>query len=313
MNTQDEILMLKKCICEFLNKLLPTIKDPLILTRQRLSQFKTVLLDELKTIQDVYQYVQTLQFQDGLALRTDTKIEHQKNPSGTNLDLMNLNSNQIVPEKRAIPTSFGLNRCQDTQQLNVANTTNLKMNQITAPQQQNLIIDDQKEKEIPKLGKDIFFKRPSTRKLSIKTKDPKAQENYYKPIDEIQKVNVYGQKSDNFSVLNNQSKRTPFFDKETLLSEIKESEMIIRKNTNTLNAVYSRSFEILTGDKEQNTEQLNSIQHGLRAQQDLRELQNAQRNATLKGYSIYAKKDKDIAKQRMDEIAQINDKKKLYF
>lgn len=33
MNISDEIMMLKKCICEFLNKLLPTIKDPCILTR----------------------------------------------------------------------------------------------------------------------------------------------------------------------------------------------------------------------------------------------------------------------------------------
>lgn len=33
MNLSDEIMMLKKCICEFLNKLLPTIKDPCILTR----------------------------------------------------------------------------------------------------------------------------------------------------------------------------------------------------------------------------------------------------------------------------------------
>lgn len=35
------------------------------------------------------------------------------------------------------------------------------------------------------MGKDIFFKRPSTRKLSIKTKDTKPQDNYYKPMDEI--------------------------------------------------------------------------------------------------------------------------------
>ncbi|CAD8143640.1 unnamed protein product [Paramecium pentaurelia] len=311
MNTQDEILLLKKCICEFLNKLLPTIKDPLILTRQRLSQFKTVLLDELKTIQDVYYYVQTLQFQDGLALRTDTKIEHQRNPSGTNQDYMNLNQNPTIPERRTNPTSIGLNRGQDPQQTNAVNTINVKINNTTALNQQNQIVEDQQE--IPKLGKDIFFKRPSTRKLSIKTKDAKVQENNYKPIDEIQKVNVYGQKADTFSVFNNYSKKTPFFDKDTLLAEIRESEKIIRKNTTTLNAVYSRSFEILTGEKEQNTEQLNSIQQGIRAQQDLRELQNAQRNATLKGYSIYAKKDKDIAKQRMDEIAQINDKKKLYF
>lgn len=33
MNTFDELALLKKCICEFLNKLLPTIRDPLILTR----------------------------------------------------------------------------------------------------------------------------------------------------------------------------------------------------------------------------------------------------------------------------------------
>ncbi|CAD8159108.1 unnamed protein product [Paramecium octaurelia] len=310
MNTQDEILLLKKCICEFLNKLLPTIKDPLILTRQRLSQFKTVLLDELKTIQDVYYYVQTLQFQDGMIIRTDTKIEHQRNPSGANQDYMSLNSNPTLADKRTNPP-FGLNRGQDPQLPNAGNAINMKTNNTTTLNQQNQIVEDQQE--IPKLGKDIFFKRPSTRKLSIKTKDAKVQENNYKPIDEIQKVNVYGQKADTFSVLNNYSKRTPFFDKETLLNEIKESEKIIRKNTTTLNAVYSRSFEILTGDKEQNTEQLNSIQQGLRAQQDLRELQNAQRNATLKGYSIYAKKDKDIAKQRMDEIAQINDKKKLYF
>ncbi|CAD8134371.1 unnamed protein product [Paramecium octaurelia] len=313
MNTQDEILLLKKCICEFLNKLLPTIKDPLILTRQRLSQFKTVLLDELKTISDVYFYVQTLQFQEGLVLRTDTKIEHDRNPSGTNLGMMNLNSNPTISERRVIPNSFGLNRGLDTQQINVGNQANIKIENASLNCQQNQIVEDQQEKEIPKLGKDIFFKRPSTRKLSIKTKDTKSIENNYKPIDEIQKLNVYGQRADNFSVLNNYSKKIPFFDKETLLTEIKESEKIIRKNTTTLNAVYSRSFEIMTGDKEQNSEQLNSIQQGLRAQQDLRELQNAQRNATLKGYSIYAKKDKDIAKQRMDEIAQINDKKKLYF
>ncbi|CAD8134602.1 unnamed protein product [Paramecium pentaurelia] len=313
MNTQDEILLLKKCICEFLNKLLPTIKDPLILTRQRLSQFKTVLLDELKTIQDVYFYVQTLQFQEGLILRTDPKIEHYRNPSGTNLDILNLNSNPTISEKRVIPNSLGLNRGIDSLQTNVGNYTNLKIENTTTTCQQNPNVEDQLDKEIPKLGKDIFFKRPSTRKLSIKTKDTKAQENNYKPIDEIQKLNVYGQRVDTFSVLNNYSKKTSFFDKETLLNEIKESEKIIRKHTTTLNAVYSRSFEILTGDKEQNSEQLNSIQQSLRAQQDIRELQNAQRNATLKGYSIYAKKDKDIAKQRIDEIAQINDKKKLYF
>lgn len=48
MNKSEEIQLLKKCFCEFFNKLLPTIKDPLILTRQRWSQFRTVLLDELK-------------------------------------------------------------------------------------------------------------------------------------------------------------------------------------------------------------------------------------------------------------------------
>ena len=51
-------------------------------------------------------------------------------------------------------------------------------------------------------------------------------------------------------MLNYNKKRTPFFDKEMLLIEIRESEMIIRKNTTTLHAVYSRSFEILTSDKE---------------------------------------------------------------
>ncbi|CAD8051185.1 unnamed protein product [Paramecium sonneborni] len=312
MNTYEEILMLKECICEFFNKLLPTIKDPLILTRQRLSQFKTVLLDELKTIQDVYQYVQTLQFQDGLVLRTDTKIESQRNLSGKNLDIMNQNFNPTLPEKRVIPISYRLNRYLDTQQINTENQTNMKKQQIEVPQLQNQIVEDQKDNERPKLGKDIFSNQPSIRNQSIKTNDTKDQEYYIKPNDEIQKVNVQGQKVDTQNLLNNQSKRIKFFDKETVLIEIRDSEMIIRKNTNTLYAVYSRSFEILTGDKELNTQQINSFQNGLRAQQDLRELQNAQRNATLKGYSIYAKKDKNNAKQRMDEIKQINDKNKLY-